>query len=152
MEEWYLFKWLTAYFSSMFKFVGGPALGTAFGLSYFEMVLATALGMMTSVFLITFFHKFIRRVVKKIRGKNVRVFSRNSRRFVRVWKRYGVFGISLLTPLVFTPIGGALLAVSFGAKRSKILLYMTISAFFWAFVICGFFEEIAELINLEIRL
>ncbi|MCU0399260.1 MAG: hypothetical protein MUC73_14300, partial [Cyclobacteriaceae bacterium] len=37
-------------------------------------------------------------------------------------------GIALLTPILFTPIGGALIAVSLGAPKYRILLYMLISA------------------------
>jgi hypothetical protein len=53
---------------------------------------------------------------------------------VRIWKRFGMAGIALLTPLLLTPIGGTVLAVSFRVSRGQLLLYMLISAVFWAVV------------------
>jgi hypothetical protein len=41
-------------------------------------------------------------------------------------------GVAVLTPLLFTPIGGTIIAVSFGAPKEKILFYMFISASFFA--------------------
>jgi hypothetical protein len=40
-----------------------------------------------------------------------------------------------LTPIILTPIGGTLLAVSSGSPREKIVFYMFISASFWSVVI-----------------
>jgi hypothetical protein len=41
----------------------------------------------------------------------------------------------LLTPVVLTPIGGTLLAVSSGSPKEKIIIYMLVSASFWSVVI-----------------
>ncbi|MDL5045999.1 hypothetical protein QQ054_08125 [Oscillatoria amoena NRMC-F 0135] len=49
-----------------------------------------------------------------------------------MWRKYGLAGVALLTPLIFTPIGGTILAVAFGSPKDKILIYMFISAVFWA--------------------
>lgn len=40
----------------------------------------------------------------------------------------------MLTPLLLTPIGGTLLAISFGTPKNKLILYMFVSASIWAFV------------------
>ena len=45
------------------------------------------------------------------------------------------FGVALLTPIILTPIGGTLLAVSSGSPRRKIIVYMFISSSFWSVVI-----------------
>jgi hypothetical protein len=37
-----------------------------------------------------------------------------------------------LTPIILTPIGGTLLALSSGSPKDKIILYMFLSAVFWA--------------------
>jgi hypothetical protein len=49
-----------------------------------------------------------------------------------VWRKYGLAGVAALTPLIFTPIGGALLSVSFGAPKDRLIVYMFVSASVWA--------------------
>ena len=130
-------KYLTVYLSSMVKFVAGPLAGLATGLAFWESALFTMLGMMTTVFLLTFLGPGLRNWIQKFFGKNRKRFTPRSRRFVRVWKRWGIPGVSFLTPLLFTPIGGALLVNTFSGDRQRILLYMFLSAAFWGIVMNG---------------
>ena len=128
-----LAKYLTVFLSSMFKFIFGPVSGIAiFDLSVVETVLFTTLGMMVSVFLFTYAGSAVRNWYKK-RYPSKRKFSKSNRRFVKVWQRFGVPGISFLTPLIFTPIGGALLASAVGAPKKQVYFYMLISALTWSF-------------------
>ncbi|WP_053406958.1 MULTISPECIES: hypothetical protein [Persicobacter] len=115
----------------MIKFIGGPALGPALGLTYWETVLFTISGMMTTVVLVSFFGIQLRHFLlrKKIIGK--KKFSRRSRRFVYIWKRYGLLGVSFLTPVIFSPVVGTLLASVLGAPRLQLMVYMLVSAAFW---------------------
>lgn len=130
-------KYLTVYLSSMVKFIAGPVTGLATGLTYWESVLISVFGMMTSVLILTLLGPKLRCWVKRrLMGKQKR-FTKSSRIFVRVWRRWGIIGVSFLTPLLLTPIGGALLANAYSGERSKILLYMLISAVFWSFVLSG---------------
>ncbi len=130
-------KYLTVYLGSMVKFIAGPLAGVATGLSFWESALFSTLGMMTTVLLLTLLGPGIRLWVHKLIGKKRKLFTPNNRRFVRVWKRWGVFGVSFLTPLVFTPIGGALLVNAFSGDRQKIILSMLASAVFWGLVLNG---------------
>jgi hypothetical protein len=47
-------------------------------------------------------------------------------------RKYGLGGIAFFTPLILTPIGGTLLALSTNKPRENILVYMLISAIFWS--------------------
>lgn len=42
-----------------------------------------------------------------------------------------MWGISFFTPLLFTPIGGTLIAVSFGEKVKNIIYKMFVFCVFW---------------------
>jgi hypothetical protein len=53
---------------------------------------------------------------------------------VRVWQRFGIIGIAVMTPLLFTPIGGSLLALSFKVPTARVLFFMAVSGIFWAIV------------------
>lgn len=130
----YSLKHLAVVVSSMIKFIFGPLEGFALGLSPRDTALATALGMMISVVLITLLFRFLRTQVFPRFCHRRRLFTPGNRRKVRIWRRYGILGVSFLTPLLLSPIGGALIANAFGEKSHKILIWMTTMALFWGFV------------------
>ena len=57
--------------------------------------------------------------------------SRRTRRAVRIWRRAGVVGVAFLTPVLFSPIGGAILAASFRPKKRRLWPAMAASALCW---------------------
>ncbi|MBC8156388.1 MAG: hypothetical protein H7Z72_26170 [Bacteroidetes bacterium] len=119
---------------SMLKFVGGPLAGVALGLPWPLTVLFTVIGTMSSVVIVIFAGQGLERLMQRYRRARPKLFTRRTRLAIRVWKRSGLFGIALLTPLLLTPIGGTVLAVSFRAGAGRILVYMLISALFWGLV------------------
>lgn len=129
-----ILKVATVYFSCMLKFIFGPLGGYAAGFPLITTILVTVAGMMTVVFLFTFFGNWFRvKVIGRFFKKRNR-FSLNNRRFVTIWKRYGLIGVAALTPIFLTPIGGTILAVSSGSPKEKIILYMFISACIWSII------------------
>ena len=130
----------------MFKFVGGPAMGMAFGLTFWETVGITILGMMTTITIISTVGPGFRKWSEKSFRINPKLFTKRNRRFVRFWKKYGLFGVSFLTPVVFSPVLGALLVNAFGGSKKKIITYMLLSAIFWAFVLTKFSYLIPQIV------
>jgi hypothetical protein len=130
-----ILKVATVYFSCMLKFIFGPLGGYASGFTLLATILITVAGMMTVVFLFTFFGNWIREKVVLRFFKKRKKFTRSSRRFVVIWGKYGLVGVAALTPVILTPIGGTLLAVSSGSPKEKIILYMFISASVWSVVL-----------------
>jgi len=125
---------IPVYFSCMLKFIFGPAGGYAVGLHPVTTIITTILGTMTVVVLLTFFGNWIRaKIFGRFRFGKIDL--KKAEKFEKIWKRFGLFGVALLTPVVLTPIGGTLLAVSSGSPKEKILIYMLISASFWSVVI-----------------
>ena len=129
-----ILKLATVYFSSMLKFIFGPLGGYAAGFSLVTTILVTVAGMMTVVLIFTFFGNWIREKITARFSKKRNKFSQRNRRFVTIWKKYGLIGVAALTPLILTPIGGTLLAVSSGSPKEKIIFYMFISASVWSVV------------------
>lgn len=123
-----LLKALPIYLSCLFKFAVGPIAGYGVGLNIFTTIFTTVLGMMTSVVVFTFFGEWLRTKLLSRWMSNRKKFTPGNRRAIRIWQRFGLPGVAVLTPLLFTPIGGTLIAVSFGAPKDKILFYMFISA------------------------
>ena len=127
-----ILKVATVYFSSMLKFIFGPLGGYAAGFSLITTILVTVAGMMTVVLVFTFFGNWIREKIIARFSKKRKKFSPRNRRFVTIWKKYGLIGVAALTPIILTPIGGTLLAVSSGSPKEKIIFYMFISAAVWS--------------------
>jgi membrane protein DedA with SNARE-associated domain len=130
LEE--ILKAITAvYLPSMLKFIFGPLGGYAAKLNAATTILATVAGTMTIVFLFAFAGDWIQKHVVNRLFPRRKKFSERNRKFVTLWKKYGVAGVAFLTPILLTPIGGSLLAISFSSPRDKLILYMFISASVW---------------------
>lgn len=125
-------KAVPVYFSSMLKFVFGPLGGYLAGLNIFTTILVTVAGTMTVVVAFSFFGDFLKNRVLQRFLQNKKKFTGRNRRFVTIWKKYGIVGVAVLTPVLLTPIGGTLLAISFGAPRNKLIFYMFVSAAVWS--------------------
>ena len=140
-------KYISVYLISMLKFVGGPSIGAAVGLSFIETFLLTVLGMMTTVSIISFISPGLRKWISTRFKRDQKVFTKRNRKFVIIWRKYGILGISFLTPLILSPILGSLLANAFGGSKRKIFGYMLASAIFWSLALSKFFHIIPLLVR-----
>ncbi len=134
-------KYMIVYSSSAVKFVFGPTLGVAYGFNVFLTGTLTLLGCMTSVYIFTFFGDRIKVLTDRFfKKKKRKLFTRQNRRFVRIWRKYGIIGIAFLTPILLTPIGGTVAANAMGCKKERIFRYMWISSLFWSYTITWLFK------------
>ncbi|GAB4135937.1 MAG: hypothetical protein OHK0045_00020 [Raineya sp.] len=143
-----LVSYLTVYLLGCAKFALAPPTGIGLGLSEEETIICTVLGMATTAFLVPLLGEKIFAYLRKKRlekGKKVRVFSPRKRLIVKTWQKFSIWGIAFLTPVLFSPIVGCTIAVSFGVERQKILLTMLLSASFWASVLTFGAEYIKQL-------
>lgn len=127
-------KAIPVYLSSMLKFIFGPFGGVAARLHIITTIIVTIAGMMTMVVAFTYFGEWIRTQLDKTFPNRKKISVPNPR-LAAIWKKFGLAGIAALTPLILTPIGGTILAVSSGSPKEKIIFYMLISASFWAIVL-----------------
>jgi membrane protein DedA with SNARE-associated domain len=127
---------IPVFLSSMVKFILGPIGGYASGLTLTTTILTTVAGMMTSVLAFTFFGDWLRDKVFH-RLMKTRHSPERFKRFSGIWKKYGIAGVAILTPIILTPIGGTLLAISMGTPKDKLIFYMFLSAAFWSVVFSG---------------
>jgi membrane protein DedA with SNARE-associated domain len=129
-----ILKAIPVYLFSMLKFILGPIGGYSAQLNIVTTILSTVAGMMTIVVLITYFGNWLREKVFKKLFANRKKFSTSNRKFAGIWRKYGLFGVAALTPVILTPIGGTLLAVSSGSPKEKIIVYMFVSAAVWSII------------------
>jgi hypothetical protein len=122
---------------SMAKFFFGPLAGYAEGLPIVTTMIATVAGMMATILLFAFFGEWLHKKFPHWFRKKEQKMEAPDSRMTRVWKKYGLAGIAFLTPVLLSPIGGAIFAVASGSPRNKIILYMFISALFWVGIQTG---------------
>lgn len=130
-------KYLSVAFAASIKFFGGPITGLAFKLSYWEIALSTMTGMMVSVLITAFLGEKIQEKFLK----NQKLFSKRTRLAVKTYRKFGLLGIACLTPLLFTPIGGTLIALSFKIPIPKIIIYMLCFAIFWGLIVTFLIQQ-----------
>lgn len=134
----------------MVKFFGGPLAGVSMGLSWWMTLLLSVTGMMTSVFIFSQVGMIVSRwYVAKSRAKKKPVFTKKSRKIVRIWQRFGIRGIAFLTPVLFSPVIGTIIATVLGASQRNILVHMLWSAVFWGVAFTFGLQELRHL-NLPI--
>ena len=136
-------KYISVIAISMLKFAGGPLTGLALKLTWVEAAVCSVVGMMLTVTLVTFSGDFLRRFFQKTKPKR---FTKMTRFGVKIRQKFGLSGIALLTPILFTPPIGAALSVAFRYDKRAIILQMLISAMAWAVVQCLFFYFVKDLI------
>ncbi len=139
----------TVYLWSMVKFFFGPIGGKAAGLHIITSMIVTVAGMMTMVVAFTYFGEFIRkRIWERFFKPKADKPPKEKSNFL---KKYGLAGVAALTPILLSPIGGTLIAVSVSPNREKIILYMFISACIWSVILtCAVYfgyDAVMNLIN-----
>jgi hypothetical protein len=69
-----------------------------------------------------------------------KIFTKRNRRLVSIFRKYGLFGIAFLTPVLLSIPIGTIVANSFEPKKRKIFLFMFISILFWSILMVSLFE------------
>lgn len=129
-------KYISVILASMIKFFGGPITGWALKITWIETAICSVIGMMVTVTLVTFFGNYIGQFFSNIfrRKTKKKVFTKSNRLAIKVRRRFGLIGISFLTPILFSPILGAILAIAFRYQKKEIILNMLLSACVWGII------------------
>lgn len=69
-----------------------------------------------------------------------KVFTKRNRSIVKIWKKYGLAGIAIVTPVILSIPIGTIIANSLENNKKKILLYMFLSILFWTITMTSIFE------------
>lgn len=130
-----ILKAFSVYLSTMIKFIFGPIGGKAAGLHLITTMVVTAAGMMTMVIAFTYFGEYLRAKILHRFFPKKESSDQPPKQRSAFFLKYGLAGIAFLTPIILTPIGGTLLAVSVSSNREKIIFYMLMSACVWSVIL-----------------
>ncbi len=132
----------------MLKFMFGPITGLSLQLGWVETAICTVIGMMLMIILVVFASAFLQKLSSRFfpRKEKPKKFTKMTRLAIKIRRKFGLIGIAFLTPIIFTPPIGAVLATAFRYPKQAILLNMLISAVAWAIVQSLFFFYVKDLI------
>lgn len=132
-----------------------PTAIVGFGFSFPEAVLfgvaGGGLGVVAFTYagqaIVRFFDGLSVRLRKKQKPRPRRIFTPGRRRLVRIRRRFGLWGIALLSPVLISIPIGCLVAVRFYSDRGRILRTMMAAVTFWSVIMAAFRDAFWELIQ-----
>ena len=110
-------------------------LGVLWGLNPVAVGLTAFFGNLILILLLGLFFKQIDRW-RKVRKqkKGIDSPSKKENRSRRIWERYGIPGLALLAPIVVGTDIAALLALTFGSSRVRVISWMATSLAIWTVI------------------
>lgn len=130
-----ILKAIPVILASAIKFILGPLQGYALKLHPITTAVSTVIGMMMSVIAFTFFGDWLKKRLFKNFFNQPAKPSTTRRKFIILLRKYGLAGVAFFTPILLTPIGGTLLAIGLNKPKSKILIFMFVSAMLWSLLL-----------------
>lgn len=122
--------------ATKFAFAVGYMLLPSHNYSYYEVVVTLVSGGSFGIIVFYFFSNWINLLLNKlIKRKKKKVFTKNTRRFVRIKNNYGLYGIALITPIILSIPIGSFLASRFFRHNKFTLPVMIAGVVFWAFLL-----------------
>lgn len=145
-EEWgQVLFYLTTFLVSGVKFMVGVAMSIAKGLSFWEQFLCTTAGGIAGSIFFTYLGDAVRRWIARLRGRPPRPLAS---RWLRLWERYGLWGIVLLTPPILSPPIGTAIALAFQTPRGVLVRRLTVAMILWGLVFALFGQGLRGLIQI----
>ena len=140
MNSWW--EIFSVFLLSTVKFVfGGVPLALTYNFSFFESVTVTSIGGFTGCILFVFLSEklilnYRHRIANKLhltkKSTTKKVFTKKKRFIIKVKTRFGLTGISALTPLLLSIPLGCFVAVRYFKNKQRVLIYMFTSVFLWS--------------------
>lgn len=107
------------------------------GYNYTEIVITLILGGTTGVVFFYYATGWLNALIDKLlpKKKKKKVFTKGNRRFIKIKNKYGLIGISALTPILLSIPLGCFLASRFYKGKKTTIPIMLVGILFWAFVL-----------------
>jgi uncharacterized BrkB/YihY/UPF0761 family membrane protein len=94
--------------------------------------IASSLGAITAAVIVIVIGENIRnRILKSVDKPE----SSRERLLRKIWNKYGIIGLGLLSPLLFGAPLGVAIGVALGAPRKRLLLWMSVGIIMWTIIL-----------------
>lgn len=118
-----------------FEVVGVIPIGVAAGLPALPVAILAFLGNILTLWLLILLMDRVKRWLQRRQEKKGKeVSEKKQKRAEEIWKKYGLPGLTFVSPFLIGSHLGVILAMSFGGTRKQIMFWITVSVIFWAVV------------------
>jgi membrane protein YqaA with SNARE-associated domain len=134
------------------KFLPAVVLSYSQQFNFWEILITASAGGIAGTVVYTYFGTEIRKWIQHHihRKKKRKINFKRLRTILKLWHRFGIYGIAFLTPPILSPPIGVAIAVAFKEKPRHIILVMSVSFLFWALLLATLWElGISVAISLE---
>ena len=137
------------------KFFTAPPIMAVAGYTYWETIMVTTLGGFLGVlffyFLTDIINKYVSPYFQRKKKGDPKKFTRKNKLIIKAKWRFGLLGLSFLTPsLLSIPLGTMLAAKYFRSDR-KTIPYLLMSVVFWSFTLTTFYFYVKPIFNDHIK-
>ncbi len=129
---------ISVFFMSFVKFFLAIPLAFTFDFSFWQTFLITCFGGILGVLFFAQFRKVILKIYYRLFPYEPKVRKKRSLKNVlaiKTAKKYGLFGIAFLTPILFSIPLGTFLALHFFPNKKKTLPILIASVLGWSFIL-----------------
>ncbi len=123
---------LLVFGSSILELWAGIPIGLALNLNPFLIGIVSALGAILAALIVLSIGDNIRERFMKWRYGEKDI---TKGRFYKIWNKYGIIGLGLLSPLIFGAPLGAALGIALGAEKRPLLIWMSIGIVTWSAIL-----------------
>ncbi|MFT4416644.1 small multi-drug export protein [Fredinandcohnia humi] len=110
-------------------------LGIVWGLSPIGVGLVAFVGNFLLILLLgLFFKQFSEWRTKRREKKGIKGPTKKETRSREIWEKYGIPGLALLAPILVGTDIAAILALTFGSSKTRVVGWMTVSLAIWTIV------------------
>lgn len=111
-------------------------LGVVAGMPTVPVTIFAFVGNILTVWLLILMMEQVQRWIGRRNEKKRKELSeKKTKRASTIWKKYGLPGLSILSPILVGSHLGVILAMSFGGGKRQITIWMTLSIAVWSIVI-----------------
>ncbi|WP_232700139.1 small multi-drug export protein [Brevibacillus daliensis] len=126
-----LVSWATVVGMGMLELWAAIPFGFMLQLSPVTTAILSAVGAILSAGIVIFLGGSFRQWLLKRLEKQ----SKRQSRITRIWQKYGVIGLGLISPLLLGAPLGAAIGISLGSPSDKLMFWMTVGIVIWSAIL-----------------
>lgn len=130
------------------RFTWGPLMTASSGFSYWETFFTALIGGTLGTFFYYYSAHYLYLWLKKRaeRKGNKKVFTKTNRKIIRVKHKFGIWGIALLTPPVFSIMIGTMVAYRFYKTQKSTIPILLVSVVIYDFIYTSLYHGLIDIV------
>jgi len=124
-------QFFTVFFTAMFELWLAIPIGIGFKLKPIIIIMATFLGATIGSIVVILLGKGIQKLI--LRGHKQKTEKETT--IKKIWNKYGVIGLGLLSPLLTGAPLGIAIGLLFNAEKKKLLIFVVLGILLWSIVL-----------------